>query len=297
MPGSLFKYMSADLAKIVLDKRTLRWSAPERFNDPFEFKSPFELGFEWEDLETPFFDEFSRVVTQNPRPALADPAENIAVLGVMAARYVCKGMIAPAVVAKYRPGYPKMLESWKEGAEKDRQAWDEMKRRYRVLCFSAVPDNILMWSHYAQDHQGAVLGFQPKLELDTPLLAARSVFYSREVPNGGSLAQFVKYVTGQWPEPSHEGAFDKATFTKSLSWAYENEWRILDKEPAAGPTPYSDRAFEPRELVTIYFGCRASDSSKVDIIAAAKSLGTPISFFEMRDGRIRFELTPEPLTV
>jgi hypothetical protein len=57
------------------------------------------------------------------------------------------------------------------------------------------------------------------------------------------------------------------------------------------------RPFDPGELVSIYFGCRALEQSKARNIAAAKSLGTSISFFQMKDERIRYELTPVPLTI
>ena len=32
----------------------------------------------------------------------------------------------------------------------------------KLLCLSDEPDNILMWSYYAQNHAGAVLGSQTK---------------------------------------------------------------------------------------------------------------------------------------
>jgi hypothetical protein len=47
------------------------------------------------------------------------------------------------------------------------QIWRQMKRQWRVLCFSEVPSNILRWSHYAHYHEGVVLpsnlaaGFDP----------------------------------------------------------------------------------------------------------------------------------------
>jgi Protein of unknown function (DUF2971) len=290
-----FKYMPVDTAMLVLGKRTLRWSAPDLFNDPFEFKSPFALGFEWDDVEKPFYDEFSRVVTQASDPPLAPADKNSAVAAVLAARGVYKGADPAVVIDKVRAGYPAMLKRWKEGAEEDRQTWELWKHQYRVLCFSAVSDNILMWSHYAKKHEGVVFAFEPKLELDSALLAARPVFYSREVPNAGTLAEFVKYVTGQWPQPSRVGIFEKSVFAKSVFWAYENEWRVLDKEATSGPDLHSDRPFDPRELVAIYFGCRTPQAAKTEIIAAAKALGTPVSFFEMRDERIRFELTPMPI--
>ena len=61
--------------------------------------------------------------------------------------------------------------------------------------------------------------------------------------------------------------------------------------------PNCDLAFDPRELAGIYFGCRTPQTVKTDIITKAAALGTPISFFDMRDERIRFEQTPIPVTL
>jgi hypothetical protein len=42
---SLFKYAKAEIAITILEKKTLKWSSPDLFNDPFEYKSPLEYGF------------------------------------------------------------------------------------------------------------------------------------------------------------------------------------------------------------------------------------------------------------
>ena len=87
-----------------------------------------------------------------------------------------------------------------------------------------------MWSHYADEHRGAILEFQPKIELATELLGALEVEYSKEVPVAVTLEQFLLYITGQGPKPHSPNALVKSAFTKSSDWSYENEWRILNKQ-------------------------------------------------------------------
>ena len=41
--SSFFKYSSASTARLVLENKTLRWSSPSLFNDPFDV--PRELSF------------------------------------------------------------------------------------------------------------------------------------------------------------------------------------------------------------------------------------------------------------
>lgn len=41
----------------------------------------------------------------------------------------------------------------------DKFIFDENKYKYGVVCLSESRDNLLMWSHYANEHKGCVLGF------------------------------------------------------------------------------------------------------------------------------------------
>lgn len=194
-----------------------------------------------------------------------------------------------------RPAFPQYVNHLKQGLESDRNTWRGMKKKYRVLCLSAVRDNILMWSHYADEHKGAVLEFQPKIELATEMLGARLVEYSKEVPVAVTLEQFLLYITGQGPKPHAPDAFVKSVYTKSSDWSYENEWRILSKQRDEDQGPFSYRAFHPQELAAIYFGCRTLESCKNRIRDAVSSWGSQILFFQVRDERIRFRLTADPL--
>jgi hypothetical protein len=115
-----------------------------------------------------------------------------------------------------RPRFPQYVNHLKPGLESDRKIWLEMKKTYRVLCLSAVRDNILMWSHYADEHRGAILEFQPKIELATEMLGALEVEYSKEVPISVTLKQFLLYITGQGPKPHSPNALVKSAFTKAL---------------------------------------------------------------------------------
>jgi DUF2971 family protein len=259
IPRSLFKYVTADTALRVLTNKTLKWSSPDSFNDPFEFPSPFEFGFEFEQLEEPFLQRASILIAQHDDPDLFE--DNPVADMIREARAQRMGGGDPAKIQELlRPRFPQYVNRLKPGLESDRKIWLEMKKTYRVLCLSAVRDNILMWSHYADEHRGAILEFQPKIELATEMLGALEVEYSKEVPVAVTLEQFLLYITGQGPKPHSPNALVKSAFTKSSDWSYENEWRILSKQRDDEQAPCSYRSFNPRELAAIYFGCRMLDS-------------------------------------
>jgi hypothetical protein len=291
MIRQLFKYASIETAQAILQNRTLKWSAPELFNDPFEFKSPLELGFDWNEIRDPLVERFTRVIIQEEEPSL--PLGNPIGLVIAMARQ--ENPERDPAKARRLIDVSKLLEIWEQTTERDRKVWLEMKKKYRVLCLSAAPNNILMWSHYAQYHKGLVFAFEPKIGSNSSLLGARPVTYTKSVPVAGTMEDFLGYITGQTTQPDPAKAFENSVYTKSSDWAYENEFRIFDTMQDGESGFFSYRGFSPPELVAIYFGCRTTKESKDEITAAARSVGTPISFFNMRDERIRFELTSVPV--
>jgi len=77
--------------------------------------------------------------------------------------------------------------------------------------------------------------------------------------------------------------------------AMPDPFSIISKKQTGEEGQFSFRKFRPEELVAIYFGCRCSSESRERIIAAISNWETPVSRFQMRDERIRFELTTEPI--
>ncbi len=83
-----------------------------------------------------------------------------------------------------------------------------------ALCLTDVPNNLLMWAHYASCHNGFVIGFDTKHEFFT-------------CPKGSYSLKRIAYqvqrplVFFPYPDPS------ALYFTKSLEWEYEKEWRLF----------------------------------------------------------------------
>jgi hypothetical protein len=55
--------------------------------------------------------------------------------------------------------------------------------------------------------------------------------------------------------------------------------------------------FKEKETLPGAARCRTPQWSKEEVIAASKTFPTPISFFEMKDERVRYDLTPVPVPV
>ena len=103
--------------------------------------------------------------------------------------------------------------------------------QFGILCLSNTPDNILMWSHYAANHQGFLIGFDTshdffnttEKEIDyhwqlTETLIApgfgsvRPIEYRRQLLNIPTNGNYSLY---------------NVFFAKSYHWQYEKEYRIV----------------------------------------------------------------------
>lgn len=107
----------------------------------------------------------------------------------------------------------------------------EKRRNYlngvEISCFSRNPNEPLMWSHYADKHQGVSYIFD-EMELVTFGLCSDfgDVVYSSHIPK-------IYYHNTEHLEQSEiELRFQlkPVIFTKSLVWKYEKEYRIILKK-------------------------------------------------------------------
>lgn len=95
-----------------------------------------------------------------------------------------------------------------------------------VLCLSEVPNNILMWSHYADGHKGFCLQFE------NTDIRAQKVKYSESYP-------VINYLLT--PE---EDQRELTLLTKTIHWSYEKEWRIIEYQHPPGTCDF------PKEKIT-----------------------------------------------
>ena len=106
-----------------------------------------------------------------------------------------------------------------------------------VCCLSQDPREILMWSHYADQHKGLVLQFDVSINPEV-FLQAISVEYSADYP------------VIEWTDPQ-ENALKIGLLRKFKSWSYEQERRIIRPGLANSFLPFKSSA-----LTGIILGCR-----------------------------------------
>lgn len=120
-----------------------------------------------------------------------------------------------------------------------------------VYCVSEKNDDILMWSHYSDNHKGVCLEFDGMSHL---MAEAMQVQYSSERP-----------IINRLKENSAEPMMKKALLTKSQHWSYEYEWRIIHQVTGCGVVH-----FDHSTLTGIIFGA-ACEQSTINAISTANA--------------------------
>jgi Protein of unknown function (DUF2971) len=229
--GLLYKYAGPDRID-VLERLKIRFTQPEELNDPFECAPFVAEGFAPDVsaeanqppaghglIEVPQLDDFFL--------RFEDDARRKEAAGIL-------NMLAELTYASFRFNFV-------------------------ILSLSDKWDNLLMWSHYTENHKGLVISFDASHPFflgnqwetgSLDLAAANRVVYTKQRP------QF-KFVN----EINKTAAF----LTKSPEWEYEGEWRMVRTieevdeilYPAGGGVIYLRRV-PPDSIHSVILGAASS---------------------------------------
>lgn len=168
---------------------------------------------------------------------------------------------------------------------------EEHISRLRVLCLTAEFDNQVMWGNYADNHRGCVLAFQHIKSLDTPLLEARKISYSRNRPVVGKGLDFLLY--GDKPELRKKSSH-AIYYTKHEEWSYEREWRAMVTAKSGLADQFSDYLFYPEELESVTLGARTSVDTERAVCAliSTKYRATTLYKIKEHNGRLERYIVP-----
>lgn len=214
----LYKYMTAETAMKVIASRCFRWSSPLLFNDPFDHQTGFYFPFGGEELVEEVIKRSLQIVYG---PSAFTPQSG--------SKY---GLMLNVVRAN-RDRIPKgeFLDGMKEAGEQVAKEFPERCAKLnqlvvdqltnsRVLCLTETHDNVVMWSHYADQHSGVVLKVRRLDEIDHRFLAARRVDYTEEpVEYHLRLKEYVEYILGLKNYDILGDVFSLA-YTKHTDWSY-----------------------------------------------------------------------------
>ena len=165
----------------------------------------------------------------------------------------------------FRGEDPIFVENLKRAAE-------HLLSEIGIYSLSRVPDDILMWSHYANCHQGFCIKFFDDTK-DWFIARAQVISYSDAYPIVNPIMDddFIR--------------LEKTLLTKAKHWEYEKEWRIIDYENGPGV-----KRFPPHLLVGVIFGCKMTEEHQALVRDWCENRQPEVSFYRAQEAAQTYSL-------
>ena len=256
----IHKYRHFDAAGFhvrLLSHGELFFASPTSFNDPFDCALPLRLDKASPEEAIPLFAEEAK----RQRPSLTDEE------ALEIAREAVEG----------DTGYT--LQELQALTEIGRKRIGEL---FRICSMSADPGNLLMWSHYSDNHRGFCVSF------DWDKLSASLGSDSR----GGFYVSYSPKMPALVPgRMSERDVVWQAITTKYQCWDYEEEYRFYCSAdiPAVHVVPEG-------VIAEVTMGCEISMAHRDLLICALRSRGDfGVSLYQATKQVDQFALTREPV--
>lgn len=256
-PNILYKYVPFNKYSLRLLKDSEIWLAsPGSFNDPFDSK----LHYNYKVNNPTLRKKWAEGVVRDNNPGLTK-----SVIKSTAKDLLDDMDKDPNARLKWFEDYQEELTDSKFG----------------IFSVSTKPDNLLLWAHYASDHQGFCVGIDTyqigRVQLDfmkrKHLLELKRVEYSSKYPD---INFYESMMSTDWAND-----IVRLLITKSIDWKYEEEYRLLswDKSNVGVKLPkYAIREIvlgyrmKPHNKAVIH-NLAIRELKHAELFAAGKSVG------------------------
>jgi Protein of unknown function (DUF2971) len=196
---TLFKYFSPAALEDFVNCR-VSLTPPKFFNDRFEFAVSREPP-DRQELEA-MVEKFERQeYERESQPKISFTAFK------QARKDLRDSWITRAMSKEYREAEPAKMR-------------DLLSQLWGVVCLTEVPDNVLMWTNYADSYRGFVAEFLCDWEHTTYVPRFRGT------PLGPALK--VEYAEKPPVIRADFGNAANCLSTKTVDWSYEQEWRVIE---------------------------------------------------------------------
>ena len=256
-PQHLYRYLSLkteqakEHARKLIVNREVYFARSAAFNDPFE--SRFTITAE-ATRATKINHALKMILQKDPK------------LDRQEAKRIAKDFVD-------RPGYAdaESLQEFTLGLRR------MVTQGFGMICMCRDPDGILMWSHYADSHQGICVELRYDRVL-SDLHGPFAVTYSSDVPTFDFFhAPDVQQVT-------------VVCLTKAQQWSYEKEWRYIDQNPTTRKL-----ILPAGSISSVILGSRCRQEHEVEIRGWIEASGQNIALRKAIESASRYQLDIAPI--
>lgn len=259
---TLFKYIRPERIDVI-ENLEIRFTQPDALNDPFELRPHFESLVAEADVLANL-----PQAPVNLRPMVAQAysmlsEEQRAMLPLDAAMQAIEAFMATDDAREATAqGLQLFLQLMRDGVAPIREAiYRAFNDNVGILSLSEIPSHELMWSHYADTHQGLVLCFDERHSFFNRRRSENDEFYFvRKVHYSDGPANSLASLDG-----------DALLVTKGTKWSYEKEWRMLvplrdaTRSLKIGGDMVYLFAFPPNALRGIILGAHATPAMEASV--------------------------------
>lgn len=218
--SKVFKYVPFEGAKSIVSSLKLKFSNPKDFNDPFDTDEDI-LDYDISNLGEDAKNDIDTTVASFLKRNNLNHSEHFK-------NAIQSLKNSSALIEAYKLSRQELIENT------------------RTLCLSMDENNILLWSHYADKHNGICLEFDLNVGLE-------NIFTETEIQMIGKVDydrnEKINYLENKL------NAICKLYLTKTNEWSYEKEVRIVILNDN------QFQKFNKRFLTGIIFGCKVPTSA------------------------------------
>ncbi|MGK0441943.1 MAG: hypothetical protein ACJA0N_001749 [Pseudohongiellaceae bacterium] len=254
--NSLIKFCDVGTALKILNSQSLRWSAPNLYNDPFELNHFSDTDFTAAQLLKGITHKAITILFGNAKAS----GNNELVTALkrwqhenrfeteQEAELVLKQLILP------------MAQQQQQDVNDYLARWRQYSKNIRVCCFADAPDNMRAWQRFANNHHGVALSFD---KVEPSLKKAVAVSYADHPIAATSLKEQVDIAFGGGKPPCTDN-FEMLLLHKPNSNREEQEWRCFDTEENESDQQlwYNAKPFQSKNLDALYLGLSIDPSDK-----------------------------------
>lgn len=160
-----------------------------------------------------------------------------------------------------------------------------------IICFSRDPQNLLMWSQYANSHTGICIGFN----LAKLYYYIKSSAYTEVTEKDEIVFLSVKY-TEKLEACDYFTDGKKSIInwlrTKADCWKYEKEIRIVFSSIQFENEPFINIPFDKNIIDKIYLGSKIKEHEASKLINKLKENYPHVKIYKMELSKTNFDLIP-----
>ncbi|WP_081618881.1 DUF2971 domain-containing protein [Thioalkalivibrio sp. ARh3] len=286
LPPKLYKFRSVNEYAITnLSSDTVWLCSADKYNDPYECCTTLNFEVLHRAIQNHHFDE---LLSQNNLKYQLSQDEISKIRNaddpVRSLSHALLEKDGSVPQEKHKQIVEALIDAQFKVSSENYQHFNQRAQQGMKICsFSERVDSVVMWGHYANNHQGFCLEYD--IESWPPGEVRRRMLYP--VIYSDHILDATKHILQSMRSRDFNNLYGAmAAIHKSPDWAYEKEWRFVLPMGES----FQDQNYPMPKPSALYLGSRIQKEDKATLLDIARQKG--ISVYEVALSPTEFKLEP-----